>query len=840
MRRLLPLLLLFFTRFVAAGVPYQVVDLKVTPDSVGSSQPLFGGAVNGRILFSATTPTTGEEAWSTDGTAAGTVLLKDIAPGPDDSYAGGFVTVGSVAYFVAYIGSVAQTWQTDSTPAGTRRTDVTGYPLAALGNKLLTLDDSNVLRITDGTASGTTLLASLGRGTNADFGFVLPADNGSLYIAAGFGLWRTDGTPAGTKLLNGVHVANGVKVGSSVIFIGSDATTGREPWISDGTAAGTHMIRELVPGTDSAFGPIQPISMAATGNHAIFATLNGDVWSTDGTASGTSIILKGPAQPPQRLPMISFNGYVYFSGADGSGQELWRTDGTAAGTALFKDINPGAGSSNPIEFTTTTAQLFFYADDGTHGSELWATDGSVAGTRLVRDIDAGPSGSLTGLEQSFAFGDRIYFQANDRFHGSEPWVSDGTESGTQMIADLYPQTVGSSFPYVLVPAADRFYFVTARSDDTSLPSLWTTDGSASGTTHLFTFTNTLEQPPVAIGNTLFFTSNGDLWKSDGTASGTTRLKALSLSNIDSVIAINDHLYIHGYSQQGYGTSVVDENGNSVLWLEYSGQPVPFAGKVYYDSDGHAIAYTDGTPAGTHVAWHIPAGLTKTSPLYPGGGSLFFFMATHPGGTDNDLQLWKSNGTAEGTQLVKSLGAAGASSKGVAAAGQTLFFVLGTDLWRSDGTADGTFKLKTIGDTTFAWSDAFAIAALGDRVLFVGTDADHGRELWVSDGTAESCSPTSIRVQRRRSPSRRSASRTASCISPPTTAAMAPSCGRSTAPPRERRWLRTSSRDRPARRPIARRKPMTFFISRPRRRPADRNCGRCRCLGTPRSRRPTSR
>src|SRR5262245_1269981 len=42
------------------------------------------------------------------------------------------------------------------------------------------------------------------------------------------------------------------------------------------------------------------------------------------------------------------NGVLYFpANSPFTGIELWRTDGTTAGTFVLKDINPGAGSSEP-------------------------------------------------------------------------------------------------------------------------------------------------------------------------------------------------------------------------------------------------------------------------------------------------------------------------------------------------------------------------------------------------------------------------------------------------------------------------------------------------------------
>ena len=42
-----------------------------------------------------------------------------------------------------------------------------------------------------------------------------------------------------------------------------------------------------------------------------------------------------------------FNGYLYFTGFDGTDYSIWKTDGTLAGTTLLKDINPGNAGSDP-------------------------------------------------------------------------------------------------------------------------------------------------------------------------------------------------------------------------------------------------------------------------------------------------------------------------------------------------------------------------------------------------------------------------------------------------------------------------------------------------------------
>src|SRR5262249_36261710 len=103
-----------------------------------------------------------------------------------------------------------------------------------------------------------------------------------------------------------------------------------------------------------------------------------ELWKSDGTQAGTTLVkdIRPGGAGSSPLNLTAFNGLLYFTAGDGAhGRELWVSDGTAAGTALVQDINPGSGSAfypfyNP-EFTVVGGQLFFVADDRVHGRELW-------------------------------------------------------------------------------------------------------------------------------------------------------------------------------------------------------------------------------------------------------------------------------------------------------------------------------------------------------------------------------------------------------------------------------------------------------------------------------------
>lgn len=266
---------------------------------------------------------------------------------------------------------------------------------------------------------------------------------------AGVEPWITDGTEAGTFMLGDLNpdpeVANGNSNPSDftiynglVYFKADDGVLGDEFFVTDGTVAGTQFFLDIQEGD----GNGNPFDIVLYNGLMYFTANDGEVsselWSSDGTAAGTSLVIdiqegSGPGNPNFKTV---FNGELFFTANDGLvGSELWKSDGTAAGTVLVKDIRDG-GNSLPSQFTAVGDLLFFRANDGVNGTELWATDGTTEGTYLVKDINPGSgSGSPGNL---FSFGGLLFFEADNGADGDELWVSDGTEAGTMMVLDINP------------------------------------------------------------------------------------------------------------------------------------------------------------------------------------------------------------------------------------------------------------------------------------------------------------------------------------------------------------------------------------------------------------------
>ena len=262
---------------------------------------------------------------------------------------------------------------------------------------------------------------------------------GATDQAHGRELWRTDGTPQGTRLLRDLvpgprssYPSNLTEFDGRLFFV-ADGTL----WTSDGTTSGTRRFRPDLKLAEAE-------SLVVHGGWLYFGGDAGEtgleLWRTDGTETGTSLVADirpGPVGSEPRAP-VSAGERVYFTAAGSGGRELWRSDGTAGGTLQVADIFPG-GSSNPNLLTVVNQSLFFVADDGVHGRELWATVLDSGVTGMVKDIRPGATSSepneLTRL------GDALLLAAHDGVTGRELWRSDGTTAGTARVGDLTPGPV---------------------------------------------------------------------------------------------------------------------------------------------------------------------------------------------------------------------------------------------------------------------------------------------------------------------------------------------------------------------------------------------------------------
>lgn len=213
--------------------------------------------------------------------------------------------------------------------------------------------------------------------------------------------------------------------GDSIVVRGDDGRVGPEAWISDGTAAGTELLKDIRIGR----------------------------------------LGSGPRD------FIEFNGSLFFGANNGfNGYELWVSNGTRGTTNLIADIWPGAESGAPTDMVVFQDTLYFFANDGESGRELYKSDGTAIGTERVADSIPGLGGSAG--EHMTVVGDQMFFVGTTDIAGSlSIWVSDGTAEGTNPVS--IPEVAVNDINF-LTPYGDRLLF---ESQD----QLWLTDGTSEGT-----------------------------------------------------------------------------------------------------------------------------------------------------------------------------------------------------------------------------------------------------------------------------------------------------------------------------------------------------------------------
>ncbi len=322
------------------GTPGNVTDLL----SVANEDISFYCDFNNELYF-----TRNDVLWKTNGTAAGTIMLADTNLKIENFGAPSFSALeyNSRLYFTATDG-------------------IHGYELWS----------------TDGTAAGTSMLIDIMPGAESSSPLSYVIYNGKLYFDAVIDanntdcLWETDGTAAGTKkikeFLPFAAMAFPKVVNGKICFAGRGDTTGEEPWVSDGTEAGTYMLKDIAAGNKgSVFPNNNGENFFTSYNGKLYFTAGSRLWMTDGTIAGTDSV--GVDIIPADNKFVH-NGVMYMMGInDSTGQAqygkegLWESNGLKTGTKVVQYIpqvmQDARDNSGMPYFTEYRGELYFLASN---------------------------------------------------------------------------------------------------------------------------------------------------------------------------------------------------------------------------------------------------------------------------------------------------------------------------------------------------------------------------------------------------------------------------------------------------------------------------------------------
>lgn len=421
---------LWTTDGTPAGTKIFTTKVKAAIDSLGSMEGIFAGT---KVYFAGKTAATGVELWCTDGTDAGTFQVKDISAGPKSTDIGDFFLVNNKVCFGANDG-------------------VNGYELW----------------ITDGTTGGTKLLKDL------------------------------TGDPSSAKL-SPFGFLSTVTLNNTVYFFADDSLHGYELWKTDGTESGTKLVKDINP-NNTGSDELALFTISALGNAVYFFADDGEhdtqLWRSDGTVAGTYMvkdIFASNASTVDDQQLLIFKSKLYFTATKGTEAELWVSDGTSAGTTKVKGfttssfsntISLGDAVTYPDKFVFSYS---YYDNTFKPKSELWTSDGTDVNTKKMFTA---PGSTLIAINLKYdniydmvsahnpPFSGKVFFETIDYLANTgQLWITDGTTIGTTTVSN----NVATGLYGIYLYGATSFYFWGRHTAATDSISLYKTDGTVNGT-----------------------------------------------------------------------------------------------------------------------------------------------------------------------------------------------------------------------------------------------------------------------------------------------------------------------------------------------------------------------
>ncbi|TKK71570.1 T9SS type A sorting domain-containing protein [Ilyomonas limi] len=402
------------------------------------------------------------------------------------------------------------------------------------GNRPVLLDDDGGMWTTNGTTATKITTAVLYSDTSSAALY-----NNLLYFAGADAttkdveLWVTDGTAGGTKLIKNISSSgssvpeNFFVFNNTLYFTADDGSHGRELWKSNGAVGNATLVADINSG--NADGVADDASFFQNGNNIYFGATSGansGLYKID--LSGTPTLVKNIEGEIELSILYSaaLGNKTVFTVRTGDfltgTAQLWVTDGTESGTKMLKDFGFGSGTMFP-QLTAYNGVLFFDGYDLTgSGIELWTTDGTPGGTKLFKDLDPSPgNSSYPTLIGSALINGKMYFGATTSANGNELWVTDGTPNGTTLFKDINTTSngKGDASPTFL---ANYGAYVNSFQTENNINN--------------FNFQQIYSTQYN--GKWYFIADDGahgiELWATDGTSGGTQMVKDINPGNNDGV------------------------------------------------------------------------------------------------------------------------------------------------------------------------------------------------------------------------------------------------------------------------------------------------------------------
>ena len=558
------------------------------------------------------------------------------------------------------------------------------------------------------------------------------------------------------------------QLGSKAYITFSTSEHGNELWTYDalvGPASLAFMTENLFQGDSDYVGNAR--SQIAYAGKVYFTAwtvdLGRELYATDGTVAGTYLVKDIMPGNPEGGPFTTgpvgftvFGGQLFFTAEDGvNGRQLWKTDGTTAGTVVVDALAPNI-SAYP-EFVSTPAALF-YASNGNLFYLTLSPD-------TITDVDSVNYGNV---QYPASVGTTLYFQAaaTDPLDtiGVELYKSDGVT--ISLCKDIMSTAGESSYPSYLTEFNGKLYFAAAyavayhntwgfQTRDTELYEYDPLTDTLTGS-NLNTTPGSTSYTPVLTGSSYpgnFLENNNYLFFTADPGGYNTELWTLGTTGIASAAMLDpagggEGIRVGGGASPNYLTVA---NSTKIVFAANDGV------------NGTEVWESDGTTAGTILGGDWRPGSGSTSPkFFPAmGAGLVLFRGNNNNGWGTELHSYQANttpGSAGVLTAVADVNPQGGrdgnggfyNAEGVVDAGYGvgLFSAyvyeddgvnpvveLGAELWRTDGTTANTILVKDIRTGSNS-SNLREFCQAGTLMYFQASDGTVGSELYFANGVPE--------------------------------------------------------------------------------------------------------
>jgi ELWxxDGT repeat protein len=692
--------------------------LKTFQSNNHSSFPRYGVDVNGSLFFTAGHPLEyGVQIWKTDGTEANTMQIK---------VATGSAITGPVPHFAAI------------------------DAVKPFGNKVLIIASTiqqnfdQELWVSDGTEAGTFRLADINVGSGDPniknlAVFTLNGNTVAFFSANnninGQELWMTDGTQAGTYLVKDINpgVADSLPFGFTnynnlVYFFANDGANGHEFWVSDGTLAGTNLVKDINPGSGSSalwygtenliISNINGLYLSVYDNN--FPTNATKLYSSDGTTVNTNSM--GGYQHVRNLK--KFKNRIYFTMNETFTDLMCIDDLSLSLPPSFVNLSIFGSVRNAEDLTVSGDTLYFTADQGLGDRKLYLINTFISSLAYeVRDISPASSNPFPALAKDRKFiptgNGKMYFLANDGTNGKELWFTEGSWHNTKMVRNFGSNSSDGVYSYFKM-FGDKLFFIADTSSTTA---------------------------------ECYFTQNGNTPQKMSTIDPVE-----GLSNFYPIQASGSYLYFSAFDpEKGYelfktnGSSfelVKDINTNEFSFDQrFFDQGVELNNKLYFIADdgklGKEIWSTNGKANQTKIPFEINRYPTTENLI--GYSTVYYHYKTSTAIEKiakinskilifEGRNIWVSDGNSLPEKIFEGNNVFNYLTRAEEMNG-FIYFNNSNKLYKTNGTLAGTFLIGPPDSGNPNDNREIKILkAIDNKLFFMGHHATFGFEVFFTDGT----------------------------------------------------------------------------------------------------------